>query len=375
VEVSAYIHWTSSQAYDEMLGDLMDGEIVNSRHGKTQEMTSVLTIKDPSQIPVFAYGRRPNYFGMLAESLWILSDVNEVGVISKWNQRLKDFSDDGEHLYGAYGPRLISQIPHALKKLADDPDTRQVVLSIWQERDLTAKTKDYPCNDLVMFKIRDGRLHMSVMNRSNDIHWGLFGVNLPQFAMLQNYMAGYLDLELGTQVHFSDSLHLYLDSDPHNAITNRMLNPGPYVTKWIQDAMPSYKYSFMQAQAWEKWQVDAAMNMTVLLTHASIGRPARSDISSIFTAVAWELLRHYVGPRFSLEELMYSLDITIDRRRDFDDQIPWDWIFGCLISTCWYKTKEDPDKVVDFYLQLRNKYGDSIIDSDFRRKAIEFINS
>jgi hypothetical protein len=62
---------------------------------------------------------------------------------------------------------------------------------------------------MVMFKLRNNRLHMTVLNRSNDLHWGLFGVNLPTFGILQEYIAAYLDVEMGTQTHLSNSLHIY----------------------------------------------------------------------------------------------------------------------------------------------------------------------
>lgn len=65
------------------------------------------------------------------------------------------------------------------------------------------------CNDMVMFKLRQGKLHMTVLNRSNDIHWGLYAVNLPTFQMLQQYIAARLGVKVGTQTHFSNSLHVY----------------------------------------------------------------------------------------------------------------------------------------------------------------------
>jgi thymidylate synthase len=46
--------------------------------------------------------------------------------------------------------------------------------------------------------------------RSNDIFRG-FPNNLVQFTSLQEIMAGWLDLELGSYNHISDSLHIYKD--------------------------------------------------------------------------------------------------------------------------------------------------------------------
>lgn len=202
------------------------GHTVHSRWGETLEASVVSNVLRPAEIVPFAYGRQANHFGMLAEALWVLSDVEEVRLLRTFNDRLSEFSDDGITLYGAYGPRLNrhpDQVREAIRILREDADSRQVVLSIWRPGDLGRKTKDLPCNDMVMFKIRDGKLNMTVMNRSNDIHWGLFGVNMPQFSLLQNHVANMVGVDVGVQSHVSDSLHLYLESDPHRFITDRML--------------------------------------------------------------------------------------------------------------------------------------------------------
>ena len=70
------------------------------------------------------------------------------------------------------------------------------------------------CNLTMTFKIRDNRLNMTVFNRSNDIHWGLFGANLCQFSTIQETLlsflqAHYKDLKIGTYTHVTDSLHTY----------------------------------------------------------------------------------------------------------------------------------------------------------------------
>lgn len=65
------------------------------------------------------------------------------------------------------------------------------------------------CNDMVMFKLRDDKLHMTVINRSNDLHWGLYAVNIPTFGILQDWLAARLGVSMGTQAHLSNSLHVY----------------------------------------------------------------------------------------------------------------------------------------------------------------------
>ena len=68
--------------------------------------------------------------------------------------------------------------------------------------------KDIPCNDIVMLKIREGKLITTIGNRSNDLHLGL-PTNIFQFSFLTELIAGALGVELGTQTHNSQSLHVY----------------------------------------------------------------------------------------------------------------------------------------------------------------------
>jgi small nuclear ribonucleoprotein (snRNP)-like protein len=70
-----------------------------------------------------------------------------------------------------------------------------------------------------MLKIRDGKLITTVQNRSNDLHWGL-PTNVFQFSFMTEIIAACLGIELGTQTHNSQSLHVY----DWNKIAETMLN-------------------------------------------------------------------------------------------------------------------------------------------------------
>ena len=66
-------------------------------------------------------------------------------------------------------------------------------------------------------------MNMTVLNRSNDIHWGLYAVNIPTFGLLQEYIAARLGCRMGKQAHLSNSLHVYTDDKIASGITTRML--------------------------------------------------------------------------------------------------------------------------------------------------------
>lgn len=209
---------------------LNNKEKEESRAGNVQEMLDVKTmITNPYQRCVGGYGRDINIFFLLAEAMWIANGRKDLEFLKIFNSRMADFSDDGMTFHAPYGFRLrhwgirtedkfeqgvtaaqgYDQFADAIRLLSDNPNTRQVVMAIWNpEFDLGSKSKDIPCNDLVMLKIRNGKLITTIQNRSNDLHWGL-PTNIFQFSFLTEIMSACLGIELGTQTHNSQSLHIY----------------------------------------------------------------------------------------------------------------------------------------------------------------------
>lgn len=231
--------------YHEQLQTLVDfGEPVDVRGRKTIEILNAITeIEEPWHHCILLPSRRWNPWLALSEALWILAGRNDIQTLLPYNQRILDFSDDGVSLYGAYGARIHGQIDILINRLRKDNSDRRAVLQIWDtfgnfgdqftiadhlgtnypHQDLWRETKDPPCNNLVYFKLRDNKLHMTVICRSNDIHWGLYAVNLPTFGILQEYIAARLGVGIGTQTHLSNSLHVYTDNPAAVEITERML--------------------------------------------------------------------------------------------------------------------------------------------------------
>ena len=155
----------------------------------------------------------------LAEVVWIMNGEERSEVINYWNPKLAEFAGDGDTYYGAYGKRIRShfgfdQLEKAYYALQNTPESRQVVIQIYDvEKDFPVdngmpRSKDIPCNICSLLKVRDGKLEWSQIMRSNDILLGM-PYNFVQFTSLQEILAGWLGLEVGSYIHYSDSLHLY----------------------------------------------------------------------------------------------------------------------------------------------------------------------
>ncbi|MCM0080570.1 thymidylate synthase [Geomonas sp. Red32] len=157
----------------------------------------------------------------IAEVFWILAGSNDAAFINFWNPALPKFSGGLDTYHGAYGYRIIkqfgiNQIERAYHALKSNPDSRQVVIQIWDvksdlpdEKGIPASA-DIPCNLFSMLKIRDGKLEWSQTMRSNDLYRGT-PYNIVQFTTLQEIIAGWLGVEVGGYYQVSDSLHIYED--------------------------------------------------------------------------------------------------------------------------------------------------------------------
>lgn len=230
---------------------IQNGNFVESRNGNTIEiLNSQVIIDNPSYRCVYGNGRNINIFFLLQEAIWIWLGRKDVSTLTPFNENMSNFSDDGKTFHAPYGFRLrnygipsdvetfnslrqqnnqstlnfpeqgIDQIRECILMLSQNSSDRRVVANIWNPvLDLNFKCKDIPCNDMLMFKIRDEKLHLTIQNRSNDLHWGL-PTNVFQFSFILEIMSCILGVEVGTQTHNSQSLHVYLD----NPITLTLLN-------------------------------------------------------------------------------------------------------------------------------------------------------
>lgn len=248
----------TSTLYLQALDSLVRfGEKASPRGKTTSELRPVIfEYHDPTDRVTMLKGRLINPFFQLAEALWIVSGRSDVAWLAFYNSNMANFSDNGVHFNAPYGERLrswgkndasefsfspIDQLHDVYRKLQDDPDTRQAVASIADPRfdnykyTNVQKGKDIACNLNIKFKIRNGKLDINVDNRSNDLHWGTFGANLCQFATIQEVVAKWLGIGVGTYYQCTDSLHIYLDDYGHK-VTQEVLQhyPQPMLT-WVEN--------------------------------------------------------------------------------------------------------------------------------------------
>lgn len=232
-----------------------------SRNGPVLMIDEPVTItyERPTERVLFNTARDANPFFHVYEALWMLAGRNDVAPLAYYAKQMKEYSDDGGTLNGAYGyrwrhaPVLGIKTPHkeirfdppgfcqlkaVVQHLKQFPESRRAVVSMHDASDTVATggvvysatgvpayTKDTPCNLNVLFSIRDTQpddactfvacpkyLDMTVFNRSNDLIWGCLGANAVHFSVLQEYMAAQLGVEVGRYNQISNNLHVYLSN-------------------------------------------------------------------------------------------------------------------------------------------------------------------
>jgi thymidylate synthase len=172
-----------------------------------QNCTVVLT--DPTKAHPNESGRRYGAAIAAAESACLVGGISDPELLIAAGPNFVRFLDGGA-LHGAYGPRDRGQLPNVVRRLKDDPDTRQAVLQVWDARYDQAGwvPADLPCTLSFGFAIYDGRLEMTTTMRSNDVWYGV-AHDFPMFTCLQLTVADALGLPPGPYTHQAYSLHLY----------------------------------------------------------------------------------------------------------------------------------------------------------------------
>lgn len=231
-----------------------------SRHGKTLTIPFpvIFCLTNPLNRVMQNLNRDCNPFFHLFESMWMLAGRNDVASLATYNSNMVNYSDDGKIFHGAYGYRWRNQFGYdqlktIIDELKENPNSRRCVLQMW---DATANNLDYstrlenglqtgqddlytathggldvPCNLCCTFTVREYEekscLDMTVMNRSNDLIWGLLGANVVHFSFLLEHVATQIGIPVGKQYHVSSNAHVYIDAESKWKPDEWLSHPAP----------------------------------------------------------------------------------------------------------------------------------------------------
>lgn len=309
-----------------------EGEEVSVRAKGTKEKIGFVAKIDARCPIVWDPIRDTNIEAQLIELYWTLGGSNNIKFLSEYMPNAANFSDNGITWRAGYGPRLLNwnnttnQIQYVVDKLLEDPYTRQAVISLWDpEQDKVRGSKDYPCNNIVHFMLRDTGneqydMHVNVYVRSNDLLWGFSHIDVLCWAVLAQTIENefpYDSIRHITLHWHVGSMHYYTSSNPA-AKVNKLLTSLTTYNK--NSTKPFIRYPTTQFKATEatnfmnKLYALHEMFMTcngdysIPLTYASY--IAKDDLYictyEYYTVVA--MVQHFICKLYGSDEVAIALD-------------------------------------------------------------------
>lgn len=179
-------------------------EICDERGTRIKELLSLqIVVEDPYQEMIPAeYSWNEERLGEYAQQL--LSGRNP-GFEYTYGERLRSWCLPVTGICIPSQP--IDQIEQAIRRLRASPATRRATAVTWIPSVDCAKD-EVPCMIVDDFKLRDGRLHLSVFFRSHDFA-GAYPANLYGLARVLEYAAAEVGAEPGSISTTSSSAHVY----------------------------------------------------------------------------------------------------------------------------------------------------------------------
>jgi thymidylate synthase len=220
------------------------GSIIEPSKGKAKELCGVTLELSNPRARLSQSATRGKLLSALGELCWYLSGSDDAKFMSYYIKDYEEHADKGSSSYpivnGAYGPRVFSsKHPNQFEVVKDilsrKSDSRQAVIQIFSQKDISELHVDVPCTCLLQFMIRNDKLNLLVYMRSNDIYWGL-PHDLFSFTMLQEIMSSDLNVEIGSYKHIIGSFHLY---EPYFEDAKKYLNEGYFSREFTMPLMPS----------------------------------------------------------------------------------------------------------------------------------------
>ena len=245
--------------------------------------------EQPTERVLLDRHRDANPFFHLYESLWMLAGRKDLAPLLDFVKNMVNFSDDGGKTQpGAYGYRWRShfggrdQLAWAIRRLKADPNDRRVVIGMYDvgadQHAADSGGRDIPCNLMALPAVStEGRLDLTVFNRSNDMVWGAYGANAVHFSVLQEFLAAAIGVPVGRYFQVSNNFHGYVATMGKAALNWQWglevseqwkgreepgmyptgnLNPDPYAAGTILP-IPMWDASFNL----EEWNQDLGMFM------------------------------------------------------------------------------------------------------------------
>ena len=203
--------------------------IISPRDKETKEILNIsFTLSNPLNNEVLSKSRNFKKDFAIKFFEWIKNGETDISKLYDVNDNARKYSDDIpdpviNNRNTSYGPRLNYALNFIIDELKRDPYSRRAIINILYHDDLEilkpsydGLTKiEYPCTIALSFLIRDNKLNLSTMMRSQNIVtticYDIFNFTKIQIMLLEKLKQNeqFQTLQLGEYNHFMVSAHIY----------------------------------------------------------------------------------------------------------------------------------------------------------------------
>ena len=203
------LYKNATEAFEVLFVDIMQ---TNEDFAGTKAIfNEVFTLANPSDKVVTTPQRKFNEDYAEYEWNWYLKgdrDASEIGDRAKiWKQMMVEGTTEVNSNYGYFWNKNY-QLSRVVQELRVNPQSRRAIVVHYDINELDRYKYDTPCNDILNFYIKDGKLHLSVFARSIDLVFG-FCNDQYTFAKLMEMVAFQLDIPVGEMHWMVTNLHIY----------------------------------------------------------------------------------------------------------------------------------------------------------------------
>jgi thymidylate synthase len=202
-------------AYATVLKKILDAkEEFNHRTNRKTKSVPGIFFKF-SSIPILSL-RDIKPLWTCAEAVWFMSGSSNPAFMRHFGFKNWDpFVDKTGNIRAATGFRWrkmheVDQLMEGLHKLRQDRTNRQAVLMSWEPWEDSKPGPNVPCLVVWHMHIIDGQLHMSILQRSGDMYFGVPHDILGAWIILE-LCAAAVQAKPGTLSYMISNAHLYSD--------------------------------------------------------------------------------------------------------------------------------------------------------------------
>lgn len=200
---------TSTQAFEQLYDMIMTyGESYSDTKAMFNASFEVTNVLD-RKIKTEARNFKEDYAEY--EWNWYLlgnRDASKIAERAKiwYNMMVPDTTEVNSN-YG-YFWKYNDQLDRVISELKNNPTTRRAIVVHYDINELDRYKYDTPCNDVLNFYVKEGKLELTVFARSIDLWFG-FCNDFYTFSKLMEMVSKETGYELGSMHWFVTNLHVY----------------------------------------------------------------------------------------------------------------------------------------------------------------------